>query len=120
MSLGEWLSIATQPWPPRFLTVTLLGNALTYFYSLAAPSVRVSQSQISFLSRDPALELCRLSLWGEAGETSIGTLGVPSSLLPLSLTLFGAEIGLSLFCSYREIHSLALVGLPVAGIAPAL
>lgn len=37
---------------------------------------------------------------------------------PPSLTLFGAEIGLSLFCSYREIHSLVLVGLPVAGIAP--
>lgn len=42
----------------------------------------------------------------------------PPPFSPPSLTLFGTEIGLSLFCSYREIHSLVLVGLPVAGIAP--
>lgn len=46
-------------------------------------------------------------------------LGVTPSLLPPSLTLFEAEIGLSLFHSYRAIQSLVLVGLPVAGIAPA-
>lgn len=56
----------------------------------------------------------------QTGETqAIGMLGVTPSLLPPSLTLFGAEIGLSLFHSYRAIHSLVLVGLPVAGIAPA-
>lgn len=96
----------------------LLGNALIYFYSSAAPPLRVSQSQISFLSHVPTPELCRLSPWADTGEIAIGMLGVTPSLLPLFLTLFGAEIGLSLFCSCREIHSLVFVGLPVAGIAP--
>lgn len=65
-----------QPWPLRFLAVALLGNALIYFYSSAVPPLRVSQSQISFLSCVPTLELCRLLPWGDAGETSIGTLSV--------------------------------------------
>lgn len=62
--------------------------------------------------------LCRQSCWGDVGGTDIGMLSVTLSLLPPSLTLFGTEAGLSLFCSYAEIHSLVLVGLPVAGIAP--
>lgn len=69
----------------------------------------------------PALELQRLLPCGDMGETLIAMLGVssPFSSPSLSLTLFGAELGLSLFRSSRETHSLVLVGLPVTGIAPA-
>lgn len=74
--------IATQPWPLRFLAGALLGNALIYFYSLAAPPLCVSHLQISFLSHVSAPELGRLLPWADAGQIVIGMLGVTPSLLP--------------------------------------
>lgn len=42
----------------------------------------------------------------------------PPSSPSSSLTLFGAEMGLSQLCSYTQTRSLVLVGFPAAGIAP--
>lgn len=91
-----------------------------YFFSTQATAVCFSITDF-FPPLHPCSRIAQgLLPWGDTGETLIATLGVspPFSSPSLSLTLFGAEIGLSLFRSYGETHSLVLVGLPVTGIAP--